>query len=230
MAIQTINLGTYANDGTGDDLRTAFQKVNANLTELYGALYGANVGATPPLSGVGEGELWWSTVEGRLYVYYSNAWIDASPVGVSNSYSLSAETTTNGANLRLSSSDSTLDDVKISSGTNITVTQTDANTITLSSTSYTGNVSGTVTGALIGNVTGNVTGELFGSVTGTVSDISNHYLSDLNDVSSTEPVTGQGLVWTGSTWAPGNVASLGGDLDFGTFGIPAGFTLDLGTF
>ena len=34
MAIQTINLGTYANDGTGDDLRTAFQKVNANFTEL----------------------------------------------------------------------------------------------------------------------------------------------------------------------------------------------------
>lgn len=34
MAIQTINLGTYANDGTGDDLRTAFEKVNANFTEL----------------------------------------------------------------------------------------------------------------------------------------------------------------------------------------------------
>ena len=34
MAIQTINLGTYANDGTGDDLRTAFTKVNANFTEL----------------------------------------------------------------------------------------------------------------------------------------------------------------------------------------------------
>jgi hypothetical protein len=34
MTIQTINLGSYANDGTGDDLRTAFQKVNANFTEL----------------------------------------------------------------------------------------------------------------------------------------------------------------------------------------------------
>lgn len=34
MPIQTINLGTYANDGTGDDLRTAFQKVNANFAEL----------------------------------------------------------------------------------------------------------------------------------------------------------------------------------------------------
>lgn len=34
MAIQTINLGNYANDGTGDDLRTAFQKVNANFLLL----------------------------------------------------------------------------------------------------------------------------------------------------------------------------------------------------
>ena len=34
MAIQTINIGGYANDGTGDDLRTAFQKVNANFAEL----------------------------------------------------------------------------------------------------------------------------------------------------------------------------------------------------
>lgn len=34
MAIQTINLGNYANDGTGDDLRTAFLKVNANFNEL----------------------------------------------------------------------------------------------------------------------------------------------------------------------------------------------------
>ena len=34
MPIQTINLGTYANDGTGDDLRTAFTKVNENFAEL----------------------------------------------------------------------------------------------------------------------------------------------------------------------------------------------------
>ena len=34
MAIQTIYLGTYANDGTGDDLRVAFEKVNANFTEI----------------------------------------------------------------------------------------------------------------------------------------------------------------------------------------------------
>jgi hypothetical protein len=34
MSIQTINIGGYANDGTGDDLRTAFLKVNANFAEI----------------------------------------------------------------------------------------------------------------------------------------------------------------------------------------------------
>jgi hypothetical protein len=38
MAKQTINIGTSANDKTGDPLRTAFTKVNANFTELYAAL------------------------------------------------------------------------------------------------------------------------------------------------------------------------------------------------
>ena len=36
MAKQTINIGTTANDGTGDPLRTAFDKANDNFTELYG--------------------------------------------------------------------------------------------------------------------------------------------------------------------------------------------------
>jgi hypothetical protein len=35
MAKQTINLGTIANDGTGDPLRVAFTKINANFTEVY---------------------------------------------------------------------------------------------------------------------------------------------------------------------------------------------------
>jgi hypothetical protein len=37
MARQTINIGTTANDGTGDPLRTAFDKINDNFVELYGA-------------------------------------------------------------------------------------------------------------------------------------------------------------------------------------------------
>jgi len=143
MSIQTINLGTYANDGTGDDLRTAFEKVNANLVELYSTVSGCSVGATPPTLGVEQGELWWSTVEGRLYIYFSGVWIDASP------------------------------DVGFS--------------------------------------------------------INNYNLSDLGNVSDILPTVGQGLVWSGTEWVPGNVAS-GVDLDFGSFESPGGTFLDLGTF
>ena len=44
MTIQTINIGNVVNDGLGDDLRTAFEKVNANFTELLTTftLTGAN--------------------------------------------------------------------------------------------------------------------------------------------------------------------------------------------
>ena len=38
MTIQTINIGNVVNDGLGDDLRTAFQKVNANFTDLNAQL------------------------------------------------------------------------------------------------------------------------------------------------------------------------------------------------
>jgi hypothetical protein len=38
MAKQSINVGATANDKKGDSLRAAFQKVNANFTELYTAL------------------------------------------------------------------------------------------------------------------------------------------------------------------------------------------------
>lgn len=35
MVKQTINIGAFANDGTGDTLRAAFDKANDNFDELY---------------------------------------------------------------------------------------------------------------------------------------------------------------------------------------------------
>jgi len=35
MAKQLVNIGTSGNDGTGDSLRTAFDKINDNADELY---------------------------------------------------------------------------------------------------------------------------------------------------------------------------------------------------
>jgi len=50
MAKQTINIGSSANDGTGDPLRTAFDKVNDNFNELYAAT-GAGSGQNISISG-----------------------------------------------------------------------------------------------------------------------------------------------------------------------------------
>ena len=286
MAIQTINLGTYANDGTGDDLRTAFEKVKANFIELYSTVFGANIGASPPISGVEEGELWWSTVDGKLYIYYGTAWIEATPVPPQIFYDISATATTGGANIFLNASNSDTDSVKFASSTNITVTRTDANTITLSSTSYTGNVTGNLTGnadtvtngvytngtyanptwitSLAGSkVSGDISGnagsvtngvytngsyanpswitsiagsKVSGDIAGNASTVTNgvyttssiNTLVDVDTVTAT-PTSGQALVWNGTNWVPGSVAS-GGSLDFGSFTTPSSFTLDMGTF
>jgi hypothetical protein len=45
---QIINIGTYPNDGSGDDLRTAFTKVNENFTLInseLGVTNAANIGS-----------------------------------------------------------------------------------------------------------------------------------------------------------------------------------------
>ena len=54
MAKQSINIGSSANDGTGDPLRTAFDKINDNFDELYGSTAEANdliEDSTPQLGG-----------------------------------------------------------------------------------------------------------------------------------------------------------------------------------
>ena len=53
MAQQTINIGTVANDGTGDPLRTAFDKANDNFTELYG--FGGDISAVTAGTGLSGG-------------------------------------------------------------------------------------------------------------------------------------------------------------------------------
>jgi hypothetical protein len=48
MTIQSINIGNVVNDGLGDDLRTAFEKVNANFSDLSAQLTitASNIGVT----------------------------------------------------------------------------------------------------------------------------------------------------------------------------------------
>ena len=49
MTQQIIDVGTVANDGTGDSLRTAFIKANDNFTELYN-----QVQSNPPTTSSGQ--------------------------------------------------------------------------------------------------------------------------------------------------------------------------------
>ena len=98
MAKQNIGVGSGANAGNGDTLRDAFIKVNSNFTELYGLIEGAGGNTTvtvadaPPVSPT-SGSLWWNTEDGKIYVYYSGAWIDTSsaPMGVDRLISGSTE-------------------------------------------------------------------------------------------------------------------------------------------
>ena len=230
MAIQTINLGTYANDGTGDDLRTAFEKVNANLVELYSISGGANIGSVPPISGVAEGELWWSTVEGRLYVYYGTAWIDASPVDGFVEYDISAVATTGGANIRLSGTDLSQDNIKIASSTNITVTQTDVNTITLSSTSYTGNVTGNLTGNADTVTNGVYTNESYANPTWITSlagsKISGDISGNAGSVTNGVYTTGDQTIGGTKTFSNTISGSITGNAGSVTNGV---YTTDVGT-
>ena len=64
----------------------------------------------------------------------------------------------------------------------------------------TGDVAGNLTGNVTGNLTGNVAGDVTGNVTGTVSDISNHGINALSDVTITSSADGDFLRWTGSAW------------------------------
>lgn len=45
MAKQTLDIGTNANDGTGDTLRSGGEKINDNFNELYSTLGGNSIAA-----------------------------------------------------------------------------------------------------------------------------------------------------------------------------------------
>lgn len=50
MAKQVVNVGTVANDNTGDDIRTGGQKIMGNFNEIYSAIGDGTVLATIPKS------------------------------------------------------------------------------------------------------------------------------------------------------------------------------------
>lgn len=77
MAQEIINIGLTPNDKSGDPLRTAFNKVNLNFSELYATRGGTiRISATAPIV-TDEGSLWWNSVDGETYIYYNNTWVSS---------------------------------------------------------------------------------------------------------------------------------------------------------
>lgn len=62
MAQQVIGIGAAANDGTGDPVRSAFNKTNLNFTDLYGLT------VDPTGHTTSTSEVWWNEAAGHLQV------------------------------------------------------------------------------------------------------------------------------------------------------------------
>jgi hypothetical protein len=70
-----INIGAQENDRSGDLIRTAFDKINQNFTELYSGLPMLSVGSVPPTGPHTVGEQWWDSTDGNSYIWYDGAWV-----------------------------------------------------------------------------------------------------------------------------------------------------------
>ena len=288
MSIQTVNLGTYANDGTGDDLRAAFEKVigNFDYLDIVKIEDGENLGLTQPnthgvYAGLDGTTLQFKSIkQGDNVAITSNGSTitirpkdsinaveeDPNPrlggdlntagydifsqdlpleIRVENDYLsiISYNTTTgdytplalNGLTLTgnnfntpgvttlttslgdglvinsdlqlvLTSNNGVLIDTDLTVSSGITATSFTGPLTGNVTGNLTGNSTGTHTGPVFGNVTGDVVGDLTGNVTGNVlgqvSDISNHFLRNLGDVTNNLPGSGNVLAWNGTAWAP----------------------------
>ena len=127
MAKQDLNIGTLANDGTGDTLRDGGTKVKANFDELYTALGGNTVQIAIPASGITNGDV-------LKYNSGNSAFEPGSDTNVNTTYTVSAETSGSDASIRLTGSDACTDNVNLVSGTGINIDRTDADNITINNT------------------------------------------------------------------------------------------------
>jgi hypothetical protein len=206
MSLTPINLGTYANDGTGDDLRTAFTKVNNNFAALQlNVVNAVSIGVGQSLinsiSPVGAGQQinFKSIAQGNNIIINNdgttitvatvdsiNALVEDPSPYLGNTLNLNSHNITGSGNIEINGS------VDITGGSGNFI----GNVLIGTGTSTFNNITS------VGMINGDVIGTLMGAVTGTVSDISNHLLSDLADVSSDTPLTGDALSWNGLQWAP----------------------------
>ena len=70
MSKQTINIGSVANDGTGDNLRDSFDKTNQNFDEVYIGI-APIARQTAPVTSIGAaGDIAGMIAIDATYIYY----------------------------------------------------------------------------------------------------------------------------------------------------------------
>jgi len=171
MARQTINIGTSANKGDGDPLRTAFDKINDNFAELYAGnnVDPANTATNliPDADGtrdLGSATQRWADAHIKDFIYLNGSKIEVDTNGVLlvNGSGASQRADVVGD---LFGQDSTK---AFDSNTNTFYGTLDgdlngsvfADNSTKVIDGLTGELYGNLNGTLVGNVTGNVNGEV----------------------------------------------------------------------
>ena len=175
-----------------------------------------------------QGELIFTTDTKKLYVgdgitlggvIVDTAGSGGEPDG-NTTYTISAETVSGGADIRLAGSDLSVDNVKLAAGANITVTRTDPSTITIASTGTGGGASALVdlTDVVItGSPTNGQVLKYDGTnwVNGTDSTGTGGGAADLNDLTDVslsieDLAEGQVLKYNGTNWVnlPENLVSI----------------------
>lgn len=235
MAIQIINVGNIANDGTGDDLREAFIKINNNFQELD--LRDDEQTSVVNLGSVGEG-LFYNKVNFELQFKRLVAGTDITLSSDNQAITINANggvksitVDSDSGNVQLSDADT----ISIVGGTNIT-TNISNGTLTIDYTGFQ-ELSSDTTPVLGGNldaagydinnvgllyatqITSNFIGNLTGNVNGiNINDISQYFDSywDLGTITQTVDSI---LKWIISDYT----------IDMGTIVQPNSKTIDMGT-
>tara|TARA_R110002153_G_scaffold156166_1_gene308265 strand:+ start:606 stop:1139 length:534 start_codon:yes stop_codon:yes gene_type:complete len=89
MAKQTVEIGTTANDGTGDQLRTAFNKLNQNFGEVYGTNFVTELMLNDDIVGAAELKVTGNGTSGQFLSSDGDGtmtWADAASGGNTASY------------------------------------------------------------------------------------------------------------------------------------------------
>ena len=216
MSIQTVNIGGVANDGTGDDLREAFVKVNNNFTELDNRNPEQTTASN--LGSVGEGVFAQKTgfdLQFKKIVAGGNVTVSSNADGViiSSVGGLQQLTVaTDSGNITLAEGDT----FTISGGTNASTQTNGANGITINS---------------VTELSTDATPQLGGQLDGQGNDILNVrnlqslvYNVDVRDIYGFNFST-----IDGSTSSIIEFLSASADVDLGTITAPSSVNIDVGT-